>query len=1186
MAYPKMADSGRCEQISQNRFGVDKDSVVLLLAKALKEEDTEEFLEVYDNLLPNNLPSIQIDQLKEEARQISELPEKEFDVLITSLKANLSRHQTGLEEPCYHFSREEESAPCHMAATDAAVETHGRPHTSTLTTTPNDTDAQAKPGASCEATLRAASHVAREHSTDPCSDECVLSVGNEVTTAVVEMTREEVKGAESMNSHAADSCADSGHRASKRSDEEVGAFLSFGLKEQPVTRNVKDQPNLVQGNAEKKTNSPKMPLYKSSSSCSTEQNKSTLLKSAASILDGCKLPNSSTCPEPEYFSNHYDATALNVSDHRTLPEERTSKECVVERELLPLTPSSRRKEQPGEPGMQLLPNGISHKSYGSIDSTDATLPLPSVSSPEEDASPASAPAPASSTTDALEGPTAQTSQDTPEETTKKKKKRKKKKKGTSEGDPGGANCSDHESKVLTSPGTSGAEDSSKPLTPVDVSKPVPPPKATPANGPSAPQSKTSVSSKNKKSDNRSDAHSKKQINNGKKPSGAVAEDSKSVVATERLSNKPTTVSNGPKKVDLSNEIDPRRTVDEVCHERKNTLKVESKKWNSKEDNTSSNESDNGLDIEKSSEDASLAASKDSSIDETYQDDDDSNGNEWQTYGQKRSKRRAYAAEDRNSFFPRPSYPDGYRRSYYSGPFDPQLRKSSSEPSGISKFNDVSDSKPIYRHSSFSRHSLSREEYHGFTQKPDSAPAVETIPKPPMPISENSYAAKLKSKPPIVPNGSSKKSQEGVGNVPDVQSASSKTEEGKPNIAGVSSLNKEEPKMAEEKPVEGESSKPCERNVNVSSSTTDMSGLAEGHGVMSSVPPSACGGISAATAAKSASLPRDMGRKPGTDVPKMDNTSADNVVQYLDLEDTYAARLKNSLSKPSDTKLSSRASSQHPEKLHGSECTKPPRSSKLESSHKAVSLDSAQPVPAVVPKKTGIASSKDKDNIRSVKSETSLNLTCESTPVIQDNSFPFEAEPAASFDIIFGSVKFCESDFELIDEVVQSGQQPEPKSEAESTADFVPPNKPVIPRTQTSPSAGKQVSCEELEKAWIAKSPLSETKAGDQSKKPSTNNTSTVPLVGSNLVAILSGGKTNNTPPLKRNHTSNMKGSGIDMVPGSVVQKESSSTLRNQRPHWSAGFNHTELADMLLKDWEKLNSELTNQSSHVVFYEED
>ena len=130
--------------------------------------------------------------------------------------------------------------------------------------------------------------------------------------------------------------------------------------------------------------------------------------------------------------------------------------------------------------------------------------------------------------------------------------------GNPEGDPGGAaNSSDHETKVLTSPGTSGTEDSNKVST-VDN----PPPQAkqkaqTQVNGPSATQSKSStLPSKSRKGD----SGVKKQSNNAKKLSETAADESKTASRSERSSARSSVKADRPKSLDLSNKIDSERTT--------------------------------------------------------------------------------------------------------------------------------------------------------------------------------------------------------------------------------------------------------------------------------------------------------------------------------------------------------------------------------------------------------------------------------------------------------------------------------------------------------------------------------------------------------------------------------------------------------------------------------------------------
>ena len=718
--------------------------------------------------------------------------------------------------------------------------------------------------------------------------------------------------------------------------------------------------------------------------------------------------------------------------------------------------------------------------------------------------------------------------------------------------------------MLTSPGTSGTEDSNKPST---ADNPPPPPSKpktqTQTNGPSATQSKSStLSSKSKKAE----SGVKKQVNNAKKLSETAADESKTITKPDRGTAKSSVKADRPKSLDLSNKIESERTTSQATNEKKamvKPVKVDNEHLNVKVENASDNESESGNDAEKSSEEMSIKASQESSMDENFQDDDDSNGSEWQTCGQKKSKRRALAAEDRYNFT-RPSHADTFRRThmYYSGPFDPRLRKSSSEPSGMSKWMDVSDSRPVHRHSSFSRNSqYLREEFHSLTAKPESLPSSEQVERAPMPVPANSYAAKLKSKPPVAPN-SGKKNQERAVTVVDGQDSSSKEEEDTKIVQSASSGDsgdkKDPPKSSVDTKSVGE---PKSSSISIASLDENRSKLEGSNEQIDTSERQLSSVVSAITAAKSASLPRDMGRKPGTELPKVENTSADNhnVVQYLDLQcsnDTYAARLKQSINK-SDAKSAARISNVKQDKTVSSERSKPPRTSLLESSHKAVSLDSAPPAPVVAPKKASSGASKDKDTMRTVKSETSLNLTSDGTPVVQDNSFPFAAEPAASFDITFGSVKFSESDnFELLDDVVQSSHQSKSETSAENVPQPAPENKSDRKVGAQSPSPPpNQVSCAELEKAWISKSSPTNDKSDNRDAKPTENSSSTVPSVPPDLAAILASGGTNNTPASKLAENNN-------------VQKGSSNP--SCQPLWTNKFNHSELADMLQKGKKNFN----------------
>eukprot|EP00057_Strongylocentrotus_purpuratus_P003222 XP_003726205.1 PREDICTED: uncharacterized protein DDB_G0284459 isoform X2 [Strongylocentrotus purpuratus] len=967
----------------------------------------------------------------------------------------------------------------------------------------------------------------------------------------------------------------------QHSNVDIGASISFGLKRNATT-SVGNKPKLAEKIPVINTNSHRLLSTKNKSGDSTQGSKPSvsspsphtidkLMNRAVDIVDASEYPESPTCPKPEFIDNesldHADAVALNyvsgASNFSRRSQGNNAIEKPVEREMQPVKLESSREQE----GLCCSSSsGKLPKNYGSIDSPEPPTGSSIISSPEDENSPT-----ASSTTEVRDdggGVGGAGGSEVQDEPTKKKRKRKKKKKGNAEADPAGtANSSDHENKGLTSPGTSGAEDSNKITEP--VSQPLPKLKTQPppTNGPSGAPSKTSaLPTKTKKAENKNE---KKQTNNAKKQVESSVEDSKPV-SKSISSIKP----DRPKSLDMSDKDDALRTTYESSSDKKlsndKAVKLDGDRCAAKEDNASDINSESGNDAEKSSEDTSVKASQESSMDENFRDEDESNENEWQTYGIKKSKRRALAAEDRYSL--RPSPADNLRRSYYSGPFDPKLRKSSSEPSGMSKWMDVSDNRPVHRHASFSRHHNLREEFHSYSRKADNLPADEIVEKPPPPVSANSYAAKLKAKPPVPPSASGRKSQESQPVVGDHQE--SKAEDGKTVSVSLDSGATDIGEQQEDPPL----IKPPEAkdNFETKSSTSSTTGELDSQTDLSEIPAKAysSSAVSAATAAKSASLPRDMGRIPDAELPKQDNTSADNVVQYLDLQcsnDTYAARLKQSINKSTtDTKTPSKVLSTQQETSKASDDVKPARTSKLEISHKAVSLDSAPPAQAVVPKKSSSANSKDKDSMRTVKSETSLNLTSEGTPVIQDNSFPFEAEPAESFDITFGSVKFCESDFELIDDVTQSNQQQKGKSDSKPVPRPSPVNNHENRTSASSPSPPNQVSCADLEKAWIAKSPQNNDKNDNHhDRKTTPDSTSTVPSVPASLAAILASGNKNNTPHATVGENNNLKKKPLD-----------------QQQYWAARFNHSELADMLLKEWEKLNFELTKQSSKVVVYEEE
>ncbi|XP_059171885.1 uncharacterized protein LOC131952960 [Physella acuta] len=71
-----------------------------LLGSALRNIDAEQVLSIYDHLIPKTIDKIRLDQIKEQARKISELPEDEFSQLVSNARnfslapgrASMSQH--------------------------------------------------------------------------------------------------------------------------------------------------------------------------------------------------------------------------------------------------------------------------------------------------------------------------------------------------------------------------------------------------------------------------------------------------------------------------------------------------------------------------------------------------------------------------------------------------------------------------------------------------------------------------------------------------------------------------------------------------------------------------------------------------------------------------------------------------------------------------------------------------------------------------------------------------------------------------------------------------------------------------------------------------------------------------------------------------------------------------------------
>ncbi|XP_035691574.1 uncharacterized protein LOC118426352 [Branchiostoma floridae] len=77
--------------------------IAFMLADALRQEDAEKFLEVYDTVIPQEMPLDEVDHIKERARELSELPEEyfqqEFRLVKQSLSSSSSVDQPGAG-PC------------------------------------------------------------------------------------------------------------------------------------------------------------------------------------------------------------------------------------------------------------------------------------------------------------------------------------------------------------------------------------------------------------------------------------------------------------------------------------------------------------------------------------------------------------------------------------------------------------------------------------------------------------------------------------------------------------------------------------------------------------------------------------------------------------------------------------------------------------------------------------------------------------------------------------------------------------------------------------------------------------------------------------------------------------------------------------------------------------------------------
>ncbi|CAG5136524.1 unnamed protein product [Candidula unifasciata] len=67
-------------------YVTDDAKYAFLLGSALRNDDPEQLIAVYDNLIPEDISQTRLQQIKEEARQISELPEHQFSSLVLNAR--------------------------------------------------------------------------------------------------------------------------------------------------------------------------------------------------------------------------------------------------------------------------------------------------------------------------------------------------------------------------------------------------------------------------------------------------------------------------------------------------------------------------------------------------------------------------------------------------------------------------------------------------------------------------------------------------------------------------------------------------------------------------------------------------------------------------------------------------------------------------------------------------------------------------------------------------------------------------------------------------------------------------------------------------------------------------------------------------------------------------------------------
>ena len=387
---------------------------------------------------------LQIYHLKERARLIAELPEKDFDVLVASLNCD-SDHQSLKVIDNSRSRPKTDLVSCHMAASEAAVGTNvgegGK--TQEGETSPLSSDDSAATGDSMNEATVSESRTCDSAITNEKSTNNSLKLKNNIPTNKVDKIVQENKEPDSTKKDASQLRTNSLVQDSKHSNDVIGATISFGLGQNSVVKtSSRENQKHVEQNARKETNLPLVQPPKTTSTCTSSsagKNKQDalsgsphspedLLAKSANLVTSAGS-KSSTCPPPKFLDtcdevDHSHAVTLNdVSSGRTMghrsdssPEETAQ---PVEREMQPLSKKGEDTE------LQGLFNSKLPKNYGSIEYTKVVSPLNNViSSPDEETFPA-----ACSTAESREVLVGSVGPETADGASKKKKKKKKKKKG-------------------------------------------------------------------------------------------------------------------------------------------------------------------------------------------------------------------------------------------------------------------------------------------------------------------------------------------------------------------------------------------------------------------------------------------------------------------------------------------------------------------------------------------------------------------------------------------------------------------------------------------------------------------------------------------------------------------------------------------------------------------------------------